>query len=106
MITSVAEMQSSVDRDADPPEGLSAELRALWLSRKGRWEEAHEIAQDIPSATGSWIHAHLHVIEGDLWNAGYWYSRAGRPESPPGEIDAEWGRLVQACLGEGTSGAG
>ena len=31
--------------------------------------------------TGSWVHAYLHRKEGDLCNAGYWYRRAGRPES-------------------------
>jgi len=28
---------------------------------------------------GSWIHAYLHRKEGDKWNAGYWYNRAGKP---------------------------
>ena len=39
---------------------------------------------------GSWIHALLHVIEGDQWNADYWFSKAGKPSRKPKEIDALW----------------
>ena len=42
------------------------------------WHRAHEIAQ---AHEGDWqydrLHALLHRIEGDEWNAGYWYRRAG-----------------------------
>lgn len=43
----------------------------------GDWDGAHEIAQADPGADASWLHAHLHRVEGDLSNAGYWYARAG-----------------------------
>jgi hypothetical protein len=71
----------SAAHDSEPPVGLSAALKALWHAEQGDWHEAHAIAQDIPAKAGSWVHAHLHREEGDLWNARYWYERAGRPES-------------------------
>ena len=92
----------STQADPHPPEELSGEMRSLWLAKKGRWHEAHEIAQDIDTATGSWIHALLHTIEGDLGNAGYWYARAGQPSIDVTEIDAEWERLARYLLTEGS----
>ncbi len=47
---------------------------------------------------GSWIHALLHLIEGDEGNAGYWYARAGKPARTPLEIDEAWEELVAANL--------
>ena len=55
----------------DPPE-TSPYLRALWFEKKNDWEQAHSIAQDIHDRGGSWIHAYLHRVEGDVWNANYW----------------------------------
>ncbi len=82
--------KQSVATDAAPPEGLSDVLRALWCIRNDRWEEAHDLVQDLPTTMGSWIHAHLHLIEGDLGNAGYWYHRAGKPVGGRDRIDEEW----------------
>jgi len=93
------EFARSVDENDDPPEGVSEELRALWLTKKDRWSAAHEVVNDIPGPMGSWIHAHLHLIEGDLGNAGYWYSRAGKPARVHrDEIPEEWEELVRANL--------
>lgn len=77
-------------REAAPPANWPAGLQALWHWGKGDWETAHAIAQDMPGVTGSWIHGYLHRVEGDRWNAGYWYDRAGRPfpnTSPEGEFE-------------------
>ena len=95
-----AELQQSAHTDAEPPPGLSPEIVTLWLIKAKRWEEAHAIAQEIPSRIGSWLHALLHLIEGDIGNAGYWFARANRPVVPPVEIDAEWIRLAEAILRE------
>lgn len=82
-----------------PPEDLGPELRALWLTKRDRWDDAHDVVNDLPSSMGSWIHAHLHRIEGDLGNAGYWYARAGKPaiRSRDG-LEEEWKELVKANL--------
>lgn len=52
----------------------SAMLAGLWLWFDGM-KEAHEIAQDLVSPTGSFWHAILHRREGDFSNARYWYGR-------------------------------
>ncbi|NLT69751.1 MAG: hypothetical protein GXX91_03535 [Verrucomicrobiaceae bacterium] len=88
----------SIRESGDPPADLSEELRSLWLAKAGRWEESHDIAQEIPSATGSWIHGLLHAIEGDSGNAAYWFQKAGRPAIQKSEIDAEWDKIVRALL--------
>lgn len=42
------------------------------------WEKAHNICQAYEgTAVFDRIHALCHRIEGDDWNAGYWYRRAG-----------------------------
>ena len=99
-ITSVEELLESIEANDAPPDGLSPELASLWHTKKGNWDTAHEIAQDISSSWGSWMHAHLHVIEGDLGNAGYWYHRAGKPAGgpEPERMKAEWRALAEAAL--------
>jgi hypothetical protein len=84
----------------EPPEGASDTLRALWWDRKGDWDRAHGIAQRISTVRGSAVHAYLHREEGVLWNADYWYSRAGRSR-PDVPLDREWALLVEEMLGEG-----
>jgi hypothetical protein len=88
-----AALKHSAASDAAPPEGLSPEQRALWLAQRD-WHAAHEIAQDIHTADGSWIHALLHLIEGDTGNAHYWFARAGWPARGVRDIDAEWDRIA------------
>ncbi len=79
------------------PDGLSPALQALWEAEQGHWEAAHNLAQDIHSAEGSWIHANLHREEGDLGNARYWYHRANKPESTL-SVDKERHEIIQALL--------
>lgn len=80
------------------PADLTPEAEALWHARHGSWESAHNIAQDIPTKLGSWIHALLHVIEGDQWNADYWFAKAGRPSRGPKEVDALWQEIAATIL--------
>jgi len=84
-------------KDSQPPEGLSALLQALWWDAKNDWEKAHSVAQDVSNREGSWVHAYLHRKEGDQGNAGYWYSRAGKPKSAA-SLEEEWEEIVQALL--------
>lgn len=90
--------RASIQQGGVPPSGLSPELTALWLAEAGNWEAAHEIAQDIPSATGCWIHGLLHAIEGDFANSGYWYRLAGKSPIRREQIGSEWERIVKSLL--------
>ena len=80
-----------------PPAQLSETLRSLWWDKKGDWDQAHAIAQEIPTVQGSAVHAYLHRGEGVLWNADYWYSRAGR-QRPKIALEEEWRQLVVEML--------
>ncbi len=88
----------SLSHGESPPAGLSPELSSLWLAKKERWDEAHDIAQDIPTKMGSRIHGLLHAVEGDFSNSGYWYRRAGQEPIRADQIDAEWEGLVRQNL--------
>lgn len=93
-----AQLQASAAAEAKPPAGLSLEAKALWYVKKGDWEAAHGIAQDIETPTGSWLHALLHLIEGDLSNARYWFAEAGRPMKKPSQIDELWDEIAGEVL--------
>ena len=82
---------------AEPPDGLSFALQALWWDAKGDWNKAHECAQARDDDDGMSVHAYLHRKEGDLSNAGYWYRRAGKPVAG-GALEAEWEAIARAVL--------
>ena len=94
------ELAASAKRDIAPDASLSDEAKALWHAKKGNWESAHNIAQDIHTPMGSWIHALLHVIEGDQGNANYWFHRAGKPSRGRAEIDALWEEIAAEVMSE------
>jgi hypothetical protein len=81
----------------EPPAGLSPPLLTLWWEAKGDWQKAHACAQDDRSPAGSIVHAYLHRVEGDLSNAGGWYSRAGRPPATV-PLAEEWEALAREFL--------
>ena len=83
--------------DKNPPSDLSPLLKALWHDGRGDWHSAHELAQDVHTRDGSWIHAYLHRKEGDLGNASYWYSRAGK-SMPTLSLEAEWESISRELL--------
>lgn len=57
------------------------------------WHEAHEICQAREGeAAFDWLHALCHRIEGDDWNADYWYRRAGRTRGQD-TIAEEWAAI-------------
>ncbi|GLU44487.1 hypothetical protein [Allomuricauda sp. NBRC 101325] len=90
------EFQESLS-EPSPPSSWSLPLQSLWFDAKGNWEASHDIAQDLHSSMGSWIHAYLHRKEGDEWNAGYWYRQAGRP-FPKHSLEDELQQLVEENL--------
>ena len=96
MISSIAELRNTLG-DAGPPAGLDSALQALWHAAKGDWDKAHELAQSQDDVTGAWVHAHLHRIEGDESNAGYWYRRAGKPHATV-PLNEEWETIALALL--------
>ena len=93
---SFEEFRDSLRNDT-PSSQQSDLLLALWYDGKGDWTASHNIAQDIHSKEGSWIHAYLHRKEGDDGNAGYWYSRAGKT-FPERSLEEEWEELVREFL--------
>ena len=93
-----SELLKSALNDAVPRAGLSPEVKTLWLIKKGDWDAAHLIAQDSETPMGSWLHAFLHLIEGDLANARYWFVEAGRPVRKPAQIDELWEEIAAEVL--------
>jgi hypothetical protein len=73
-------------------------LKALSLLAAGDWDGAHALVQDDPSPKAAWVHAHLHRVEGDLSNAGYWYRRAGKPQASNSLEDER--RQIEKALSE------
>lgn len=67
--------------------------KAVALLEAGDWQAAHEIVQqDEQSALSCWAHGIVHLMEGDLPNARYWFGLAKREfresSSPKAEIAA------------------
>jgi hypothetical protein len=92
----VEELEASV-AGAEPPAGIGALVEALWWDARGDWSRAHQIAQDVNTAEGAWVHGYLHRKEGDEANAGYWYGQAGRPHAR-GPLEAEWRAIAEELL--------
>jgi hypothetical protein len=81
-----------------PPQGISVILQALWYDANKNWEAAHDIAQSQEGTKAyDRLHAYLHRVEGDTWNAGYWYRRAGA-DVFKGSLKEEWDFLVNSLL--------
>ncbi|MGB5236114.1 MAG: hypothetical protein WBM43_09615 [Flavobacteriaceae bacterium] len=80
-----------------PPDMWPEGLKALWWEGRGNWYASRDIAQEINSDLGNWIHAYLHRKEGDDWNAGYWYQRAGRA-FPKKSLEEDFQDLVLFVL--------
>ena len=91
------ELRASL-KSANSPVGISPAVIALWHDARGDWEKAHNVAQDVESPDGAWVHAYLHRKEGDASNAAYWYRRAGRSVFE-GSFEAEWESIVSELLG-------
>ena len=63
----------------------------------GDWQAAHVIVQeDEQSPLACWAHGIVHLMEGDVSNARYWYRSAKRafPDSP--SVPEEIARLKAA----------
>lgn len=49
----------------------------IWL-RISKIHRAHELVQDASTGVQAYIHGMIHRLEGDYWNAKYWFRNAGR----------------------------
>ena len=81
-----------------------AQLReAISHLERGDWRAAHEIVQkDEDSSLACWAHGIVHLMEGDLSNARYWYGQAGRPFPSDASAKAEIKALRAAARGGGS----
>jgi hypothetical protein len=93
---SLAEFKMSLERDG-PDSQLPVQLRALWYDARGDWDTAHNQVDHLSDPASARIHAYLHRKEGDIWNADYWYAKAGESR-PQSSLDEEWGELVLRFL--------
>ena len=76
-----------------PDAAMSPQLKSLWYDGKGNWQQAHAQVDQLDDQASAWVHAYLHRKEGDIWNADYWYRRAGK-NRPNISLDEEWEQLV------------
>jgi hypothetical protein len=80
---------------------VSPIAKAVRHLEAGDWQAAHAIVQNDATSLGCWAHGIVHLIEGDLANAQYWYRRAHRPlphvDTATAEIAALKDRLVRTA---------
>jgi len=68
----------------------------------GDWNGAHEIVQrDEASPLACWAHGIVHLMEGDVPNARYWYREAKRAFPAKPSIPREIAALKSATGGRG-----
>jgi hypothetical protein len=77
----------------EPDPQLSVQLKSLWFDGKGDWQMAHQQVDHLSDPESARVHAYLHRKEGDVWNADYWYRKAGSVR-PDLDLAAEWVVLV------------
>ena len=73
---------------------------------RGDWQKAHAIVQNDDSDLGYWAHGIVHMLEGDIGNARYWYRRAGRPFPRERDANAEIEALVKTLKARTAEAAG
>ncbi len=93
---SIAEFKKTLTNEF-PDAALSAQVKALWYDGKGAWDKAHKLVDHLNDQVSAHVHAYLHRKEGDEFNAGYWYRKAGQP-FPSQSLDQEWEELVLKFL--------
>lgn len=65
-------MEMQITRDDE-----TMALQSALLLANDDIEQAHRLAQEIHTPTGSYLHGIMHRMEGDYENATYWFSRVG-----------------------------
>lgn len=92
----IQDFKNSLNQNT-PTHNLSVLLQALWWDAKGNWKQAHDLIDHLNDAESAHIHAYLHRVEGDHWNACYWYNRAKQPEFK-GTSQEEWNYLLEKYI--------
>ncbi len=69
----------------------------MWHDYQGDWNKSHKLIDRESDKDCAWVHAYLHRVEGDLWNARYWYRRSGKPESKL-SLNEERQQIAEALL--------
>jgi hypothetical protein len=87
---------------ATPASSLARAVRHL---EAGEWQAAHAIVQKDASTLGCWAHGIVHLLEGDLDNAQYWYRRARRSLPHLDTAAAEIAALREAVSAAAPAGA-
>jgi hypothetical protein len=78
------------------PAPVPAIAKAVRHLEAGDWQAAHAIVQKDSTSLGCWAHGIVHLIEGDLDNARYWYDRAGVQFSKSKTFASEIGEIAKA----------
>ncbi|WP_296698848.1 hypothetical protein [Algoriphagus sp.] len=89
--------KSKIDRFLNltkPLDSFGPELKSLYYDGKGDWKTSHDLVDQLAGKSAARVHAYLHRKEGDLWNADYWYRRAGE-DRPNISLDEEWVLLLE-----------
>jgi len=66
-------------KDQEITEGKNSNvgcIRSLLFLAAGGIDQAHRLAQELPTSTASYIHGMVHRIDDDFGNARYWFRRA------------------------------
>lgn len=72
---------------------MSALHQVLIHLHAGRWNDAHNLVQSDSSELAAWLHGILHIQEGDLEDAEYWYGKANRHFRSRGTLTEELARF-------------
>jgi hypothetical protein len=79
--------------------GSESLRKAMVHLKSGDWQAAHLIVQeDEESPLACWAHGIVHLMEGDVPNARYWY-RAAKRDFPKDPSVKDEIAALSACLG-------
>jgi hypothetical protein len=74
-------------------------VKAVRHLEAGEWKAAHALVQKDATSLGCWAHGIVHLVEGDLDNAKYWYRRAHRALPHGNTAGAEIAALKESLEG-------
>lgn len=61
----------------------------------GQWTAAHDLVQQDDSTMAAWLHGIVHIQEGDLEDAEYWYGLGDRHFRSRGTLGEELERFTR-----------